>query len=801
MATTQVPSHLLCLQLPPEKFQFTSTEELEDITEPLGQQRAIEALKFGTEMRCLGYNIFALGPPRIGKHQIVRQFLQKKASSEAVPSDWVYVNNFSDPTKPIAINFPPGHAKLFRQDVRQFIDDLRTTIPSIYESERYNSRRDSLIKDFKEQQEKALEDIQERAKKENVFLLTSRGAFFFGQGDESGNLINQESLDKLPKEEQKKITDRLTRYNDELTNIINNFPIQERQLRIKIKDLNREMLSHAVDTLAKDLIKKFLHEDKISDYLQKMIVDIVENARNFRSSEEERFEHTDGLPSPLKRYEVNIIVDHTNQNGAPVVFEDTPTFMNLVGQIEHTSQMGALITDFTLIKPGALHRANGGYLIVDAVKLLTSPYAWEGLKRALRSEDIRIESLSQVFSLIATVSLKPETIPLNCKIILIGEPQVFNLLVQFDPDFADLFKVSADFETEMIRNPENEYLFVRYLSSLIRKYGLLHLDASGASRILTHSTRLTEDSERLSISLDLISNLLKESDLFARGVGKKLISSEDVQKAIDAQNYRVNRIYEKIIDEIERGTLLIDVDGHSIGQVNGLSVFEFGNRFFGHPARITAVARMGDGGVVDIEREIKMGGPIHSKGVLILSGFLKARFAADVPLSISASLVFEQSYGFVEGDSASLAELCALLSTLSQFPLQQSIAITGSVNQHGLVQPVGAINEKIEGFFDYCSRKGLTERQGVVIPKANVKHLALRQNVIDAVAKSKFHIYSVDTIDDCMELLTGESSQLIHEKIESRLRAFAEQLRTLQKHGNLTIKEDDTMVTRPTGTH
>lgn len=781
MAISQVPANLLSLKYSPQRFAFDSTEQLENLVETPGQERAIEALKFGTDIDYSGYNIYALGPPGIGKHQIVRQFLQQKATNRPSPLEWVYVNNFSDPSKPIAINFQAGQAKIFQQQIHQLVEDLRTTIPAIYESETYRARRDSLINDFKERHENALADIQDRAKKENVYLLTAQGAFFFGQADSSGNILDQEAIAKLPEDEQKQINERLKRYNDELLSIVSNFPILERQLRIRIKDLNHEILSATTESLIKDIKEKYAKDTKISEYLNQMVQDIIENARFFKNTQEEKIEIPEGIPSPLKRYEVNIMVDHTHQSGAPVIYEDNPTFMNLVGQIEHLSQMGALLTDFTLIKPGSLHRANGGYLMLDAAKLLSAPYAWEGLKRALRSEDIRIESLGQIYSMISTVSLKPEPIPLNCKIILVGNSEIYNALVKADPDFSDLFKISADFETQMIRTPENENLFMRFLASIIRKNNLLHLDTSGATKLLAHSTRLTSDSERISVSLDLISDLLKESNLFAKQSAKTVVSEQEVQQAINAQVRRASRIHEKIIDEIERGTLLIDLEGKYIGQVNGLSVFEFGNYFFGHPARITAVARMGEGNVVDIQREIKMGGPIHSKGVLILSGFLKSRFATEVPFSISASLVFEQSYGIVEGDSASLAELCALLSALSQFPLFQSIAVTGSINQHGDVQPVGAINEKIEGFYDFCHRGGLAGNPGVIIPKANIKHLALKENVIEAVNQGKFKIYSVETIDDCMELLTGVPRQLIQEKIESRLRTYAEQLRDVQK--------------------
>lgn len=698
MSIFKVPANALCLKYPHGKFEFKSTKELEGLKQPIGQDRAVEALRFGTNIEYSGYNIYALGPSGIGKHQIVEQFLQQKASKKETPSDWVYVNNFLNQGNPIAIKFPSGEAKAFQTLIQQFIEDLSTSIPSIYDSERYRSRRDSVIKEFKDQQDALIENLQERAKKEKIYLLTIRGGLLFAYGDDEGKILDDEAIVKLAKEKQQKISEKVNQFNDELANIVNQFPILERQMRLRIKNLNREMVSATVETLAKDIKQKYSDNKKVSQYFKAMVQDIIDNAKDFRHQSEEQKELRE-MQSFIKRYEVNVIIDHVKNSQAPVIYEDNPTFMNLVGQIEHISQLGALITDFTLIKPGALHRSNGGYLILDAAKLLTSPYAWEGLKRTLKAEQIKIESLGQVYSLISTVTLKPEPIPLNCKVIIIGERELYHLLVQYDPEFSDLFKVSADFENDMIRNPEHEDQFIRLLRSLVKKYKLNHLDASAIARVLEHSTRLSSDNERLSINLRPITNLLKEADYFAKQLGQQLVTANEVQKAIDAQIYRASRIYERIIEETQRETLLIDVTGKKVGQVNGLSVFEFGHHLFGHPTRITAVVHMGDGQVVDIEREVKMGGPIHSKGVFILSGFLKSRFAVDVPLSISASLVFEQSYGTIEGDSASLAELSVLLSALSMFAIKQSIAITGSVNQHGVAQPVGGINQKIEGFF------------------------------------------------------------------------------------------------------
>lgn len=782
MPAQPVPIDSLCIQCDPNQFRFTSTEELQELEETIGQRRATEALKFGTEISNAGYNIYALGPHTVGMHQIIEQFLRGIASKTEAPADWVYVNNFSESEKPISISFPPGMARKFQADVRQMVEDLRTTIPSIFESDSYRERRDSLLKMFKEKQDKSLDDLQDRAKKENMQLLTIGGGLVFAQADKRGKLLDGSEIDKLPEEEKKRILERLNKFNEELISIIGQIPIMERQLRTSIKHLNREMISSAVETLIKELKTKYGEVKNVNEYLEDMFQDIIDNAHNFRRPHEERSELEEQIFLPLRRYDVNVVVDHSDNHGAPVVYEDNPTFMNLVGQIEHLARMGTLVTDFTLIKAGALHRANGGYLILDINKLLTSPYAWEGLKRALKSESIRIESLGQVYSLISTVSLEPEPIPLRCKIILIGDREIYHLLMRLDPEFSELFRVSADFEDEIPRSAESEALFARLLGSLIRRGKLQHLDPTGAAKVIDFSSRLAADSERISVSLEPISNLLKEASFFAREAGRNIVTGAEVKMAIDAQIRRTSRFYEKIIEETLRGNLLIDLDGERVGQINGLSVFEFGDHIFGHPARITASVRMGDGQVIDIERETKMGGAIHSKGVLILSGFLKSRFATDVPFSISASLVFEQTYGPVEGDSASLAELIALLSALSEVPVKQSIAVTGSVNQRGEVQPVGGINEKVEGFFDLCKGRGFSGRQGVVIPKSNIKNLSLRDDVIEVISgKQNFTLYSVENVEDCMTLLTDVPFDEIAGKIESKLRAFAEKLSMMKK--------------------
>jgi lon-related putative ATP-dependent protease len=569
----------------------------------------------------------------------------------------------------------------------------------------------------------------------------------------------------------------------------------ERDARDRLKELDRQVAMFAVGHRIDELKEKYADLADVVAYLEAVQKDVVENVDDFRRSGQEGEQAAMmGLPmqrvreAKFRRYQVNVLVDHSQSEGAPVIYEEHPAYNNLVGRIEHMAQMGALVTDFNLIKPGALHRANGGYLVLDARDLLMQPYAWNALKRVLRAQEVRIESLSQALSLVSTVSLEPEPIPIEVKVVLIGERLLYYLLYDLDPDFGELFKVEADFSSEMPRSGENQQLYARLIATMVRREGLRPFDREAVARAIDRSSRLVGDSEKLSTHLLSIADLLNEADYWASENGNHAVTADDVQHAIDAQIHRADRLRERVQERIERGVILIDTEGAHEGQVNGLSVIALGDYAFGRPSRITARVRLGKGEVVDIEREVELGGPLHSKGVMILSGFLGARYAQDHPLSLSASLVFEQSYAGVEGDSASLAELCALLSALSEVPIKQSLAVTGSVNQHGRVQPIGGVNEKVEGFFDVCKARGLTGDQGVLIPQANVEHLMLRSDVVEAVEQGQFAVYPVETVDEALELLTGvEAGERdeegnfpagsVNQRVEARLIELAEKQR------------------------
>lgn len=777
----------------PQEFTFATTADLPDLSEVLGQPRAVEALDFGIGIRREGYNLFALGPSGTGKHSIVADALRRRAASEEVPPDWCYVNNFSEPHQPLALQLPPGKGAQLRNDIDRMVDDLHIAVPAAFSSDQYRARLAHIEQVLESQQRNALEELQRKAEEKDVSIARTQSGFAFA-ATRHGKVVVPDEFDKLPAGDRERIERDITVLQEELERTIRQIPRWQQEARNRVKELNRETATLAVRHFIDDLRRKYGEFPPVVAYLNAFETDVIDNFENFRRTDEGQ-RTLFGIPLPSattspsqNRYKVNVLVDHGGSAGSPVVYEDSPSYQNLVGRIEHLAEMGALVTDFTLIKPGALHRANGGYLILDARKVLLQPYAWEGLKRALGFNAIRIESLGQMLSLISTVSLEPEAIPLNVKVVLIGEGPLYYLLSMYDPDFCKLFKVAVDFDDRMERTMESRDLYARFLANFIRKERLRHMDRGAVARVIEHSSRMVEDAERLSTHMHGIADLLREADYWAGRAGRDIVTAADVDAAIDAKVFRVDRVRERIYQAIQRGTLLIDTDGSRVGQVNALSVLDIGNFRFGQPARVTARIRMGEGEVIDIEREVELGGPVHSKGVLILSGFLGARYAQQFPLSVGATLVFEQSYAGIEGDSASLAELCALLSALADVGISQSFALTGSVNQHGQVQAIGGVNEKIEGFFDVCNARGLTGKQGVLIPVSNTKDLMLRSDVVQAARAGQFFIYAIATVDEAITLLTGTAAgerdsdgvfpaESLNRRVEERLMTYAEKRR------------------------
>lgn len=780
--------HRPCL---PESLPFASTAELEDLPRALGQERALEALRFGVSIRHAGFNLFALGPAAANVHDVVRRAIAVHAGDERVPRDWVYVHDFAEPFRPRAIALPPGRGAVLRAEMASLMDDLRGALQSAFESDEYRAHASVIEEEVKERQQKALEEIEHEARTRGIALLRTPMGMGFAplKGPE---VMSPEEFSKLPAEERERIGKDVAAMQERLQDRMAEMPQWQRQGLARLRELNHEVATSAVKHLIDELRQRNRDLPDVLEHLDRVQADVVEHVDLFRRPTGEAVAgpgqsvaQADGGERPeLRRYKVNVLVDHAHTRGAPIVYESSPSYQNLVGRVEHWQAMGALVTDFNLIKPGALHLANGGYLLLDARKVLAQPFAWEGLKQALRTREIRIESLGQMVSLVSTVSLEPEHIPLDVKVVLIDEPMIYYLLHALDPDFAELFKVVADFDDRIVRAEDTTLLYARFLATEARASGLRPLDRGAVARLVEYGARLAGDAERLTTLTRWVTDLLAEADHRAGQRKAELIAAEDVQGAIDAAARRTGRVRERFLEETVRGTLLVETSGAEVGQVNGLAVYQLGDAAFGRPSRITARVGIGSGDVLDIEREVELGGPLHSKGVLILSGFLAARYALEQPLSLGATLVFEQSYGGIDGDSASSAELYALLSALAGLPLAQGLAVTGSVDQFGRVQPIGGVNEKVEGFFELCAARGLTGEQGVLIPAANVKHLMLRRDVVEAAGAGLFRVYAVEHVDQGIEILTGvpagepgadrtwpEGS--VNYLVAERLRAFA----------------------------
>ncbi|HMB98481.1 MAG TPA: ATP-binding protein, partial [Balneolaceae bacterium] len=682
-----------------------------------------------------------------------------------------YVNNFDDRHKPEKLLIEAGKGNELKKEMEQLTEDLIPTLRSAFESEEYQNRKQALQSNVQEKQDQTFEELQKKAQEKGLALIRTPAGFSFAPMKD-GDLMDESDLQDLSEEERERLQEETKKLQKELQKIIQRMPSNKRKIREQQKELDKEIATYAIKELFNKVREKFSEEEKVQNFLDNVEVDIVENVQKIMSSQgqqgqgnplmqmmgggQQMQQSGDASQNPiLDRYKVNVLVDHSETEGVPVIYEDNPSYKNLIGRVEYQSRMGALTTNFNLIKPGAFHKANGGYLILDVRRVLLEPFAWESLKRVLKSGELKIESLGESYSLISTVSLEPEPIDMNVKVVLLGERILYYLLCELEPDFSSLFKVEADFEDEIDRSDENQTLYAKLLAGLIKKYELLHFNKSAVGRVVEQSARLAGDNEKLSTKTDEIKDLLVESSHWAEVNNHDVVELEDVQKAIDQKIYRSARLRDKVQESINRDYIFIDTEGTNVGQVNGLAVTGIGNLMFGRPNRITARVQLGKGEIIDIEREVEMSGPIHSKGVLILKGFLGERYAVNNPLSLSASIVFEQSYSNIDGDSASSAELYALLSAIGNIPIKQSFSVTGSVNQHGKIQPIGGVNEKIEGYFDICKERGLTGEQGVLIPKANEKNLMLKSEVIEAVKADKFQIHSVETVDQGMELLTG----------------------------------------------
>ena len=755
-AARRIDASSLYRHCDPDEFAFTTTAELPDLAEAIGQTRARDAVAFGLGIQRQGYNLFVMGPAGAGRHTLVRRWLDQDQSRARPLLDWVYVNNFVQPHRPLALSLPAGRGQSLRQDMRQLVEELGTAIPAAFETDEYRTRVEQIDAEFSGRQEAALAELGKDAAHENIGLLRTPTGFTLAPLKD-GDVISTEDYTRLPDAERERLEHALGELRTRLERIFHQLRLSRREHHGRIRDLNREVSLFAVGNLMEELREHYADLPKVAAYLEAVQKDVIENADDFRRKE-------DAAPGPLgmpmpepsfRRYVVNVLIDHGQPDGSCAVFEDNPTHPNLLGRVEHIAQFGMLVTDFSLIKAGALHRANGGYLLLDAHKLLTQPFAWDALKRALSTREIRIESIGQMYGMVSTESIEPEPIPLDLKVVLFGERMWYYLLHAYDPDFRELFKVTADFEDDVPRTSSAHGSFAHLIATITRREAMLPFARDAVARAIEHGARMADDATKLSANVQALTDLMGEADFFARSLQAPHVLAAHVQQAIDAQHTRADRVRARLHETILRGTLMIDTSGSRVGQINALSVFHLGDFAFGEPTRITATTRLGDGHVIDVQREVELGGSIHSKGVLILSAFLAARFSGNRPHSLTASLVFEQTYSTVDGDSASLAELAVIISSLAELPIRQSLAITGSVNQLGEAQAIGGVNEKIEGFFDICAARGLTGEQGVLIPAANVGHLMLKSAVVEAAAQGRFHIHAISNIDEALAMLMG----------------------------------------------
>ncbi|MCC6778907.1 MAG: AAA family ATPase [Hyphomicrobiales bacterium] len=774
---------------------FASTAELAPIDGLVGQRRALDAIKLGTGIDKPGFNLFVIGPNGARMHEAVRAVLEEEARGRPAAPDWVYVNNFVDADKPIAIELPAGRARRFAAAMHQLIDDLKTALPAVFQGEDYQTRRSAIDESFQKKQTDAFAGLREKAAESSIVIVRTPYGFALAPA-ENGQIVPPEQFHTWPEAKRDATQAVIQSLEKELERVMHQVPQWEKGRRDEIRKLNRETAKFSVDQLIQEAKAEFHDLPRIGQHIEAVQADLVENVGMFvvKSEGEETTEPLDLKPwNPFDRYEINVLVTQDGKApGAPVVEELHPTLANLIGRIEYVSSRGVLVTNFRLIKAGAIHRANGGYLLLDARALLSEAFSWTALKRTLRRGEIEIEDVARFLGLTSTVSLQPDPIPLKVKVVLIGDRLLYFLLSALDPDTALHFKVLADFEDDLERTRENEQLLARLVASIAARDGVRPLEREAVALVLEHGSRLAEHAGKLTLVVEQLREVLTEADFWAREAEHEVIARADVERALQERIARVSRLRDRAQESIIEKIALIDTAGAQIGQINGLSVLSLGGFSFGRPSRITCQVRPGSGKVVDIEREVELGGPVHSKGVLILSGFLAGRYALDVPMSLFASLVFEQSYSGVEGDSASSAELYALLSALSEVPLRQDLAVTGSVNQHGAVQAIGGVNEKIEGFFDICRARGLTGTQGVLIPRANVQHLMLRKDVVEACAAGRFGVYPVDSIDQGITLLTGVAAGSrgpdgrypvgsINRRVEERLHAFANVRRSFER--------------------
>ncbi|ABR50214.1 peptidase S16, lon domain protein [Alkaliphilus metalliredigens QYMF] len=780
------------LRLAPEKltspcllstFDFETTAELRPLEGIIGQNRAVEALTFGLKVRKKGYNIYIAGLSGTGRSSYANSIGKTFAKEMRAPNDWAYVYNFKSPDRPKALAMEAGTGKQFEKDIENMIDQLKQKIPLAFEGTEYETKRNAIYRRFQDENQKIVEELN-KISKEYGFIFKDSEQGLMTVPLKEGRPMSQEEYESLAHEEIEALQKKSSQLNIETMSILTQIKAQEEKLRKVLKELDEEIGYKVVNHLINKLLKRYSDKDKIKAYLNDIEENIVEHIERFKTDEKDDHKNPNnrllmGAPKNddafFNRYKVNLFVDNNECTCGPIVNETNPTFSNLLGTIEYRNEMGVLKTDFTQIKQGSLHMANGGFLILDAKEILSQPFGWETLKRALKTGEINIENLNKQMGYVVTSTLKPEPIPLELKVILIGDLNSYYLLYQLDEDFKKLFKIMADFDVEMPRNQDHIKRMGQFIATHCKKEGLKDFHKTAVARIIEYSSRLADHQEKLSARFNQIVEILYEADLWATESNQDIVLKEHVEKAIQMKVYRNNKYEEKLNEMFEERSLLLDVSGKKIGQINGLVVMGTGEYQFGKPSRITVSTYKGKSGIINIEREVKKSGSIHDKGVLILSGYLGYKYAQRKRLSLSVSISFEQNYSMIDGDSASSTELYAILSSIAEVPIKQNLAVTGSINQKGEIQPIGGINEKIEGFFDICKLKGLTGDQGVIMPQQNVTNLMLKEEVIQAVKEEQFHIYSICHVDEGIQLLTDFSIEEIDKRMMKKLDSVEEE--------------------------
>ena len=777
----------------PAAFGFKTTDEVDSFEGIIGQERAIKAFEFGLNVKMKGYNIYVSGPSGSGKTTYARQSAEKKAKEEKVPYDWCYVYNFDDPRSPLSLRFAPGVGRQFRDDMNQLISFFKTELSKAFASEDYDRQKTDLSRTYDEKRDELIKRLDTVASDNGFSLKTSTSGIIF-QPVVNGQLIDEENYDSLDEDVKEGINNRLEAMQDEVNSIMRDIKGVDKEYRQKMDDLDYKIGMFAIGHYVSSLQEKYQNSERVIKYLEAVQEDVLENIDQFAESEPDEEDPIAALIPKIGgaknedatlKYRVNLIVDNSKTEGAPVIVDYNPTYYNLVGEVEYDNEYGNLTTDFMKIKAGLMHKANGGYLIIQAQDLLSNVQAWEALRRIIKTREITIENLRDQIGAITVTTLKPEPIPADVKVILIGGAYYYELLRGYDDDFSKLFKIRADFDYEMDRSEDNIYKIAGFISRFSKSENTAPFDSSAVAAVIEYASRIVESQKKMSTRFNLISEILAESATWAMMDGAKVITAEYVKKASSEREHRLDMYQEKMNELLDDDTVMIATDGKFVGKINGLAVLDMGDYVFGSPTRITATTYMGKSGIVNIEKEADMSGPTHNKGVQIITGYLGSMYAQNMPLSLSCRIAFEQNYNGIDGDSASSTELYCILSSLSGIPVDQSLAVTGSVNQCGEIQAIGGVTYKIEGYFDLCSRRGLTGRQGVVIPVSNIKDLVLKDEVIEAVKNGMFHIYPVSTIDEGIEILLGTEAgvkdengeyppESVHGRVMAKLKEFNE---------------------------